>query len=76
MELLAVSLTLILVIIIAFRLFQKTERLNDQLTESRIFLNEKPINLAFTEKDLVLLFQKVVYERKKDTTMKVYFANN
>jgi hypothetical protein len=55
MELLAVSLTLILVIIIAFRLFQKTERLNDQLTESRNLLNEKAIKLASTEKELVLL---------------------
>ena len=65
MELLAVSLTLILVIIIAFRLFQKTERLNDQLTESRNLLNEKAIKLASTEKELVLLIEKLDYERKK-----------
>lgn len=65
MELLAVSLTLIFVIIIAFRLFQKTERLNDQLTESRNLLNEKAIKLASTEKELVLLIEKLDYERKK-----------
>jgi DNA recombination protein RmuC len=65
MELLAVSLTLILVIIIAFRLFQKTERLNDQLTESRNLLNEKAIKLASTEKELVLQIEKLDYERKK-----------
>lgn len=65
MELLAVSLTLIFVIIIAFRLFQKTERLNDQLTESKNLLNEKAIKLASTEKELVLLIEKLDYERKK-----------
>lgn len=65
MELLAVSLTLIFVIIIAFRLFQKTERLNDQLTESKNLLNEKAIKLVSTEKELVLLIEKLDYERKK-----------
>lgn len=65
MELLAVSLTLIVVIIIAYRLFQKTERLNEELTNSRNLLNEKAIQLASTEKELILVIEKLDYERKK-----------
>jgi DNA recombination protein RmuC len=72
MELLAVSLTLLVVVFIAYRLYQKVENGNSALVQTNQLLQEKTILLATTEKELVMLIEKLDYERQKrneDETM-------
>jgi DNA recombination protein RmuC len=72
MELLAVSLTLLVVVFIAYRLYQKVENGNSALVQTKQLLQEKTIQLATTEKELVMLIEKLDYERQKrneDETM-------
>lgn len=65
MELLAISLTLISVVFIAFRLYQKVEKTTNELTILQNLLREKTITLATTEKELALMIEKLDYERQK-----------
>ena len=65
MELLAVSLTLLVVVFIAYRLYQKVENGNSALVQTKQLLQEKTIQLATTEKELVMLIEKLDYERQK-----------
>lgn len=65
MELLAISLTLISVVFIAFRLYQKVEKTTNELTILQNLLQEKTITLATTEKELALMIEKLDYERQK-----------